>query len=147
MSATQAPFVTDSREIQQLRQRDDLTIGPRERSDLLCTIMMGTARLEWWGRGDVGPRRHDGTPLDHQHVPAERLNARAGEIRPLLFVDSDALLRSAGCPLDPVAEWAAAFRSTGQALAHGFQRRASGSRAATSAQVRHARLARSIDAG
>lgn len=47
MTAAQALFVTDGREIQQLRQRDDLTIGPRELSDLLCTIMMRAARLEW----------------------------------------------------------------------------------------------------
>lgn len=41
-------------------------------------------------------------------ITTERLNARPGEIRPLLLADSDALLRSGGPP-EPVAEWAAAF--------------------------------------
>ncbi|MEU9357715.1 thiopeptide-type bacteriocin biosynthesis protein [Streptomyces sp. NPDC048301] len=50
----------------------------------------------------------------------DRLNARAQEIPPLLLDDSDSRLNS-GCPLEPFAEWAAVFRSTGQALAHGVQ--------------------------
>lgn len=121
MTAAHALFITDSREIQQLRQRGGLTLGPRELSVLLCTIMMRAARLEWYEQGDVWDRvittEHRSAVSD---VPPERLNARAQEIRPLLLADSDALLRSGG-PLEPVAEWAAAFRSTGQALAHGVQ--------------------------
>ncbi|GAA2476960.1 hypothetical protein GCM10010406_11470 [Streptomyces thermolineatus] len=121
MTAAHALFVTDSREIQQLRQRDNLTIGPRELSLLLCTIMMRAARLEWYEQGDVWDRvittEHRSAISD---VPAERLNARAREIRLLLLADSDTLLRSGG-PLEPVVEWAAAFRSAGQALAHGVQ--------------------------
>ncbi|GAA1926897.1 hypothetical protein GCM10009716_38690 [Streptomyces sodiiphilus] len=53
-------------------------------------------------------------------VPPDRLNARAQEIRPLLLAGSDSLLRAGG-PLEPVAKWAAAFHSTGQALAEGVQ--------------------------
>ncbi|MDX3528906.1 thiopeptide-type bacteriocin biosynthesis protein [Streptomyces sp. ID05-39B] len=53
-------------------------------------------------------------------VPADRLNARAQEIRPLLFADSDAMLHSGG-PLEPVTEWAAAFHSAGQSLGHAVQ--------------------------
>ncbi|MFE1253475.1 thiopeptide-type bacteriocin biosynthesis protein [Streptomyces fungicidicus] len=121
MMAAHALFVTDSREIQQLRQRNDLTVGPRELSVLLCTIMMRAARLEWYEQGDVWDRvittEHRSAVSD---VPPERLNARAQEIRPLLLADSDALLRSGG-PLEPIAEWAAAFRSAGQALADGVQ--------------------------
>ncbi|MFJ8189680.1 thiopeptide-type bacteriocin biosynthesis protein [Streptomyces sp. NPDC096094] len=121
MRATHALFVTDSREIQQFRRRGGLTIGPRELSVLLCTIMMRAARLEWYEQGDVWDRvittEHRSAISD---VPAERLNARAQEIRPLLLADSDALMRSGG-PLEPVAEWVAAFRSAGQALAHGVQ--------------------------
>ncbi|MEU2250948.1 thiopeptide-type bacteriocin biosynthesis protein [Streptomyces sp. NPDC019224] len=120
MTAAHALFVTDSREIQQLR-RHGLTVGPRELSVLLCTIMMRAARLEWYEQGDVWDRvittEHRSAVSD---VPAERLNARAQEIRPLLLADSDALLRSEG-PLEPVAGWAAAFRSTGHALAQGIQ--------------------------
>ncbi|MEU6815467.1 thiopeptide-type bacteriocin biosynthesis protein [Streptomyces sp. NPDC046860] len=121
MTAAHALFVTDSREIQQSRQRHDLTVGPRELSVLLCTIMMRAARLEWYEQGDVWDRvittEHRSAISD---VPAERLDARACEIRTLLLADSDALLRYGG-PLESVTEWAAAFRSAGQALAHGIQ--------------------------
>ncbi|MEU9710858.1 thiopeptide-type bacteriocin biosynthesis protein [Streptomyces sp. NPDC047967] len=121
MTAAHALFVIDSREIQQLRLRDDLAIGPRELSVLLCTIMMRAARLEWYEQGDVWDRvimtEHRSAVSD---VPQERLDARALEIRPLLLADSDTLLRS-GCALGPVAEWADAFRSTGHALARGVQ--------------------------
>ncbi|MFE2071913.1 thiopeptide-type bacteriocin biosynthesis protein [Streptomyces misionensis] len=121
MTAAHALFVTDSRQIQQLHQRGGLTVGPRELSVLLCTIMMRAARLEWYEQGDVWDRV---ITAEHRSaisgVPVERLHARAREIRPLLLADSDALLRSGG-PLEPVAEWAAAFRSAGQALAHGVQ--------------------------
>ncbi|SCD72079.1 thiopeptide-type bacteriocin biosynthesis domain-containing protein [Streptomyces sp. PpalLS-921] len=121
MTAAHALFVTDSREIQQLRQCGGLTIGPRELSVLLCTIMMRAARLEWYEQGDVWDRvitaEHRSAVSD---VPVERLNARAKEIRPLLLADSDALLKSGG-PLEPLAEWVAAFRTTGQSLAHGVQ--------------------------
>lgn len=121
MTAAHALFITDSREIQQLHQRGRLTIGPRELSVLLCTIMMRAARLEWYEQGDVWDRvittEHRSAVSD---VPQERLNARAQEIRPLLLADSDTLLRPGG-PLEPVAKWAAAFRSAGQALAHRVQ--------------------------
>lgn len=121
MTAAHALFITDSRQIQQLRQRGDLIVGPRELSVLLCTIMMRAARLEWYEQGDVWDRvittEHRSAISD---VPPERLNARAREIRPLLLAGGDALLRSGG-PLEPVAEWAAAFHSAGQALAHGVQ--------------------------
>ncbi|MEU6404047.1 thiopeptide-type bacteriocin biosynthesis protein [Streptomyces sp. NPDC046985] len=121
MTAAHALFITDSREIQQLHQRRGITIGPRELSVLLCTIMMRAARLEWYEQGDVWDRvittEHRSAISD---VPPDRLNARAREIHPLLLADCDALLRPGG-PLEPVAEWAAAFRSAGQALAHGVQ--------------------------
>ncbi|MFI1826703.1 thiopeptide-type bacteriocin biosynthesis protein [Streptomyces sp. NPDC020412] len=104
-----------------MRQRDDLTVGPRELSVLLCTIMMRAARLEWYEQGDVWDRvittEHRSAVSD---VPPDRLDSRVQEIRPLLLADSDTLLRPGG-PLEPVAEWAAAFRRTGQALADGVQ--------------------------
>ncbi|ALC28290.1 methyltransferase [Streptomyces sp. CFMR 7] len=121
MTAAHALFVTDSREIQQLRLRDDLAIGPRELSVLLCTIMMRAARLEWYEQGDVWDRvittEHRSAVSD---VPPEQLNARAQEIRHLLLADSDTLLRPGG-PLEPVDEWVAAFHSVGQTLANGVQ--------------------------
>lgn len=121
MTAAHALFVTDSREIQHLRQRTNLTVGPRELSVLLCTIMMRAARLEWYEQGDVWNRvittEHRTAVSD---VLPERLNARTREIRPLLLADSDGLLRSGG-PLEPFAEWAAAFHTTGQTLARAVQ--------------------------
>lgn len=121
MTAAHALFITDSREIQQLRLRDDLAIGPRELSVLLCTIMMRAARLEWYEQGDVWDRvittEHRSAVSD---IPNERLDARVQEIRPLLLADSDILLRPGGS-LEPVAEWVAAFHSAGQVLAEGVQ--------------------------
>ncbi|MFD7972377.1 thiopeptide-type bacteriocin biosynthesis protein [Streptomyces clavifer] len=121
MTAAHALFVTDSREAQLLRQRGALAVGPRELSVLLCTIMMRAAGLEWYEQGDVWHR-----VITEEHrsavsgVPADRLDARAQEIRPLLFADSDALLRPGGL-LEPVAEWATAFRDAGKALGHAVQ--------------------------
>ncbi|MGW5124551.1 thiopeptide-type bacteriocin biosynthesis protein [Streptomyces sp. NPDC004069] len=121
MTAAHALFVIDSREAQQLRQRGDLAVGPRELSVFLCTIMMRAAGLEWYEQGDVWHR-----VITNEHrsaigdVPADRLKARAQEIRPLLLADSEALLRTGG-PLEPVAEWGAAFHHTGQALSHAVQ--------------------------
>ncbi|WP_030898826.1 thiopeptide-type bacteriocin biosynthesis protein [Streptomyces sp. NRRL F-5126] len=118
MTAAHALFVTDSRQAQRLRDRNDLPVGPRELSVLLCTIMMRAAGLEWYEQGDVWHRvitdEHRSAIGD---VPRERLDARAGEIRPLLLADEGALLRPGGL-LEPVAEWATAFRNTGQALRH-----------------------------
>lgn len=121
MTAAHALFVTDSREIQQLHHRGDFTVGPRELSILLCTIMMRAARLEWYEQGDVWDRvittEHRSATSD---VPPERLIARAQEIRLLLLSDSDALLRPGG-PLEPIAEWADAFRSIGHTLARSVE--------------------------
>ncbi|MFB6505638.1 thiopeptide-type bacteriocin biosynthesis protein [Streptomyces sp. NPDC056099] len=121
MTTAHALFVTDSREAPQLMQRRDVTVGPRELSVLLCTIMMRAAGLEWYEQGDVWHRviteEHRSAVSD---VPQDRLDARAQEIRPLLFADSDVLLRPGGL-LEPVAEWADAFRSTGQELRRAVQ--------------------------
>ncbi|MEU5312223.1 thiopeptide-type bacteriocin biosynthesis protein [Streptomyces sp. NPDC021562] len=119
MTAAHVLFIADSRETQQLRQRTDLAVGSRELSVLLRT--MRAAGLEWYEQGDVWHRvitdEHRSAVDD---VPADHLDARAQEIRPLLFADSDALLRPGG-PLEPVAEWAAAFRAAGQELGHAVQ--------------------------
>ncbi|MFB7651509.1 MULTISPECIES: thiopeptide-type bacteriocin biosynthesis protein [unclassified Streptomyces] len=121
MTAAHALFVTDSREAPQLRQRTDLAVGPRELSVLLCTIMMRAAGLEWYEQGDVW---HHVITKEHRSavsdVPQDRLDARAQEIRPLLFADSDVLLRPGGL-LEPVSAWAGAFRGTGQELRRAVQ--------------------------
>jgi thiopeptide-type bacteriocin biosynthesis protein len=117
MTAAHTLFVADSREIQRLPSRDGLPLGPRELSVLLCTVLMRAAGLEWYEQGGVW---HRVITAEHRSslgdVPRETLGARATEIRPLLLADIDALLTPGG-PLEPVAEWAAAFRHTGHALA------------------------------
>ncbi|MDQ1024643.1 hypothetical protein QF035_002225 [Streptomyces umbrinus] len=59
--------------------------------------MMRAAGLEWYEQGDVWhhviTEEHRSTDSD---VPADRLDARAQEIRPLHFADSDVLLRPGG---------------------------------------------------
>ncbi|MFC9754932.1 thiopeptide-type bacteriocin biosynthesis protein [Streptomyces sp. NPDC056921] len=121
ITAAHTLFITDSREAQQLWQRGNLAVGPRELSVLLCTLMMRAAKLEWYEQGDVWHRviteEHRSAIND---VPTDSLNARAREIRPLLFTDSKALLRPGG-PLEPVAEWATAFRDAGEKLGHAVQ--------------------------
>lgn len=121
MAAAHALFITDSREAQRLRRRQNLPVGPRELSVLLCTLMMRAAGLEWYEQGDVW---HHVITNEHRSavsdVPPDHLNARAEEIRPLLLSDSDAMLRRGG-PLNPFAEWVTAFRSTGQILGRAVQ--------------------------
>lgn len=118
MAAAHGLFITDSRQAQQLRQRNELAVGPRELSVLLCTIMMRAAKLEWYEQGDVWHRviTEEGRSVIND-VPTSSLEARAQEIRPLLLADSNILLRPGG-PLEPVSEWAAAFRDAGQELGH-----------------------------
>ncbi|MFJ6214512.1 thiopeptide-type bacteriocin biosynthesis protein [Streptomyces sp. NPDC092296] len=121
MAAAHALFVADSREIQHLPARVGLSLGRRELSVLLCTILMRAAGLEWYEQGDVWHRvitaEHRSSIAD---VPRKSLDARGAEIRALLLADIDSLLDADG-PLEPVAEWAAAFRHTGQTLAHAVQ--------------------------
>jgi thiopeptide-type bacteriocin biosynthesis protein len=117
MDAAHRLFVTDSREIQQLPSREDLTLGPREVSVLLCTILMRSAGLEWYEQGDVW---HRVITAEHRsavaNVPAATLHGLAADIRTLLVADVSALLNSSG-PLAPITEWATAFSQTGRALA------------------------------
>ncbi|MFJ7631436.1 thiopeptide-type bacteriocin biosynthesis protein [Streptomyces sp. NPDC097595] len=121
MTAAHALFITDSREAQRLRQRGDLAVGPRELSVLLCTLMMRAAKLEWYEQGDVW---HLVITEEHRsainNVPTTSLDTRAREIRPLLFADTNALLRPGGL-LAPVDEWATTFRDAGKALGHAVQ--------------------------
>ncbi|MFD9151389.1 thiopeptide-type bacteriocin biosynthesis protein [Streptomyces diastaticus] len=82
---------------------------------------MRAAKLEWYEQGDVWHRvitdEHRSAITD---VPTDLLTARAEEIRPLLLTDSNAALRPGG-PLEPVTEWADAFRRAGQALGNAVQ--------------------------
>ncbi|WP_103889090.1 thiopeptide-type bacteriocin biosynthesis protein [Actinacidiphila yanglinensis] len=121
MAAAHRLFVADSREIQQLPLRKDLSLGPRELSILLCTTLMRAAGLEWYEQGDVW---HHVITAEHRSsiadISRETLDARAAEIHSLLLADINSLLSPAG-PLEPVAEWVVAFRRAGQSLADAAQ--------------------------
>lgn len=121
MTAAHTLFVADSRAIQRQVPGEVPGLGTREQSVLLCTTLMRAAGLEWYEQGDVW---HRVITAEHRSalagVPRETLSARAGEIRTLLTADTDALL-SPGGPLEPLAEWAAAFRHTGHTLATAVQ--------------------------
>ncbi|MFF8958694.1 thiopeptide-type bacteriocin biosynthesis protein [Streptomyces sp. NPDC014894] len=121
MDAAHTLFVADSRAIVRGQHRD-VSVGRRELSVLLCTIMMRATGLEWYEQGDVWHRVFtDEHRSAISGVPQNHLAARAAEIRTLLTADGAALLRSGG-PLEPIAEWATAFRHTGQSLADAVQR-------------------------
>ncbi|MFF9073885.1 thiopeptide-type bacteriocin biosynthesis protein [Streptomyces sp. NPDC014735] len=120
MLAAHALFSADSRQIIDLAVgRTDMQIGRRELSVLLCTAMMRAAGLEWYEQGDVWQR-----VIDEEHrsaldaVPGDRLQELAAQLRSLLVADTSpgGPLLSHGGPMEPVSEWADAFRDTGQAL-------------------------------
>ncbi|MFP8942497.1 thiopeptide-type bacteriocin biosynthesis protein [Streptomyces fenghuangensis] len=117
MAAAHALFVADSHEAVHLGSRDDIPLGRRELSVMLCTAMMRAAGLEWYEQGDVWHR-----VITDEHrssigeIPQEQLGARTREIRALLLADCDTLQLPGG-PLESTTEWIAAFRRTGHALA------------------------------
>ncbi|MGP3927860.1 thiopeptide-type bacteriocin biosynthesis protein [Streptomyces sp. 8N616] len=117
-------FATDSREVLNLATRNDVTLGRRELSVLLCAIMMRAARLEWYEQGDVWQRvigeEQRSTLRD---IPAGRLQAMARQLRALLLANTDPAgpVLSSGGPLEPVTGWADAFHHTGLALAEAVQ--------------------------
>lgn len=124
MTAAHNLFVADSREVLRLASRNDISLGRRELSVLLCTIMMRDAGLEWYEQGDVWQRvigEEQRSQLDD--IPEERLHSMATQLRTLLVAntDPDGPVLSAGGPLEPVTGWGDAFRDTGLALAEGVR--------------------------
>ncbi|WP_328665348.1 thiopeptide-type bacteriocin biosynthesis protein [Streptomyces sp. NBC_00322] len=124
MTAAHNLFVADSREVLRLSGRNDFAIGRRELSVLLCTIMMRAAGLEWYEQGDVWQRviaEEQRSKLGD--IPEERLHTMATQLRALLVAntDPDGPVLSSGGPLEPVTEWADAFRYTGLALSEGVR--------------------------
>ncbi|AXG79820.1 thiopeptide-type bacteriocin biosynthesis protein [Streptomyces paludis] len=120
MSAAHRLFVADSREIVALARRDDVALGRRELSVMLCVIMMRAAGLEWYEQGDVWDRvigEEQRSAVGD--IPKERLREMAEHLRVLLLADTsaDGPALAYGGPLAPVAAWAEAFRGTGLALA------------------------------
>ncbi|MGW2768791.1 thiopeptide-type bacteriocin biosynthesis protein [Streptomyces sp. NPDC001275] len=87
MEAAHYLFSADSREILALADRSDVSIGRRELSVLLCSIMMRAARLEWYEQSDVWQRviGEDRTALGR--VPEDRLVEMTKQLRKLSHGD------------------------------------------------------------
>lgn len=121
MAAAHHLFVTDSREIQQLRHRNDLSLRPRELSILLSTIMLRAAKLEWYEQGDVWHRVITDEHRDTLgNTPTGRIDSLSQQISPLLLADTNVLTRPTG-PLAQVNTWATAFHTAGKTLADAVQ--------------------------
>ncbi|MFJ9085468.1 thiopeptide-type bacteriocin biosynthesis protein [Streptomyces sp. NPDC102384] len=110
-------FAADSRHVLAQPAECELSLGRREISLLLCTLMMRAAGQEWGEQGDVwdlviNEQYRNAAALTHQ------VNALAETVRPLLLSDlaADGPLFGPGKPLAPIAEWAAAFETAGHAL-------------------------------
>ncbi|QEU97494.1 methyltransferase [Streptomyces kanamyceticus] len=115
-------FSEDSHHILARHGRTDVSLGRRELSVLLCTVMMQAAGLEWQEQGDVWDR-----VINEAHRTAtgealeSRLEGMTRQIRSLLVSDTtqDGAVFGEGGPLHSVAEWAMAFRRAGAALKEG----------------------------
>ena len=111
-------FCSDSSNILDYLRRPEPTIGRRELSVLLCSILFRAAGQEWFECGDIWHRvaRLRPTPAD---TPTDRLTELTDSLRKLLAYDAHptgALFGTDG-PLTFAASWAAAFHHAGQALA------------------------------
>ncbi|MFC9543061.1 thiopeptide-type bacteriocin biosynthesis protein [Streptomyces sp. NPDC056956] len=119
MLAAHALFSADSHHLLAGHSRSNVPIGRRELSVVLCTVMMQAAGLEWQEQGDVWDRVIN---EEHRSVTGEvlegRLEGMTRQVRQLLTSQTspDGPLFGPQGPLHPVAEWAAAFRSAGNAL-------------------------------
>lgn len=110
-------FCADSRAVLNLVHNGGPGLGRRELSLLLCIVMMRAAGLEWYEQGDVWHRVAQERRLPND-VPQAKLTAMASDLRQLMLAATapySPLLRDGG-PLAPTADWADAFRATGQAL-------------------------------
>lgn len=119
-------FSADSHHILARHSQDNVPLGRRELSVVLCTVLMQAAGLEWQEQGDVWDR-----VINEEHRSAfgkvleDRLEGMTRQIRQLLISDisPDGPLFGSHGPLRPVAERAEAFRHAGimlkQAVTHG----------------------------
>ncbi|WP_327352759.1 thiopeptide-type bacteriocin biosynthesis protein [Streptomyces sp. NBC_01304] len=119
MLAAHSLFSADSHHILTRHGQSDVPLGRREISVVLCTVMMQAAGLEWQEQGDVWDRvitEENRSAIGK--VLEDRLEGMTRQIRQLLVSDThpDGPLFGLHGPLHPVAEWATAFRHTGQAL-------------------------------
>ncbi|MFF7081765.1 thiopeptide-type bacteriocin biosynthesis protein [Streptomyces lavendulae] len=124
IAAAHRLFHADSRHLLD-RTRHVPGLGRRERSVLLCTVLLGSAGLEWFEQGDVWDRVAGMRPLPDD-ITAEQLGRAGTGLRRLLTLGTRPLT-AAGEPLEPLAPWLTAFADAGRAIAtaarHGTLRR------------------------
>jgi len=110
-------FHADSRAIWDLPHHSDSTLGRRELSLLLCSILLRAAGLEWYERGDVWHHVAHERPLPTD-IPPGRPHALAKDLTRLMLADTEphGPLLGAHGPAAFAAEWAEAFRRTGRIL-------------------------------
>jgi thiopeptide-type bacteriocin biosynthesis protein len=106
-------FHADSAHIMAYLRQSTPTIGRRELSILLCTVLFRGAGQEWFEAGDIWHRVARLRPLP-SNVPTDRLNTLAEDLRELLPYDIRHV-DSAG-PLSFAASWASSFYDMGRAL-------------------------------
>jgi thiopeptide-type bacteriocin biosynthesis protein len=110
-------FCADSAGIVAYLQTSTPTIGRRELSVLLCTVLFRAAGQEWFECGDVWHRVAQMRPVPDS-VPIERLTELTTSLRDLLACDSrpaGPLFGTAG-PLSFATPWATAFHQAGREL-------------------------------
>ncbi|MGA5134419.1 thiopeptide-type bacteriocin biosynthesis protein [Streptomyces olivoreticuli] len=110
-------FHMDSRAILNLHRHEDILVGRRELSGLLCGTLMRAAALEWYEQGDVWHHVARMRPLPGD-VPVDRLEELAEGLRHLMLADTspDGPPLGKDGPLAAAADWASAFREAGAAL-------------------------------
>ncbi|MFE2585225.1 thiopeptide-type bacteriocin biosynthesis protein [Streptomyces sp. NPDC059378] len=88
----------------------------RETSLMLCSLMMRSARLDWYEQGDVWARvaTHRAPPAPTGQDDSSRL---LNAVHRLITVDGETQMRSGG-PLAHTAAWADVYTDAGRELAH-----------------------------
>jgi thiopeptide-type bacteriocin biosynthesis protein len=117
METAHGLFCEDSRAIMRLVRDDNVGLGRRELSLLLCSTLMRAAGLEWYEQGDTWHRVGQERPVP-EDVPLAKLTAMASDLKHLMVADTtpDSPLLAADGPLASATAWADAFRQAGREL-------------------------------
>lgn len=115
MASAHRLFHRDSRSVID-SLRNNAGIHRRETSLMLCSLMLRSARLDWYEQGDVWARvsAHRARPAGAERGDSGRL---LSAVRRLVSVNGEDMMRAGG-PLAHAAEWADAYRVAGSELVH-----------------------------
>lgn len=112
MSIAHSLFCADSRGVLGYVRLDNTPIGRRELSALLTSALLGSARLDWFERGDVFARIARMRPAPPQDSSA-KLAGLTGQLQALIAIPAaDALTRGEMAPL--ATQWLDAFSDAGR---------------------------------